>query len=283
MAFHNFLPGLLITLLATLLAIVFSSDTTQFTKYVPFTCSDSEVIRICNASLYIQLRRVTERQLASIYGVSPSRIISISSASRQDYLVTVPCSCKNINGNVGYFYDAIHNLRFLMGKLGGLKMKHALHDTLSDISSRLSSTAGGIQSMNINLIKNPSSINVDRVLFVPMGTFESEKPVIFSLEESEEATKSFAKTKKIGEGGYGCVYHGFLRGQEVAVKKMRSNKSHEFFAELKVYKKFEDQDPETALADVIDKNLRNSYPMEDAYKDTLVDEENEKSVNGKVD
>lgn len=43
--------------------------------------------------------------------------------------------------------------------------------------------------------------------------FESEKPVIFSLEEIEEATKRFAKTKKIGEGGYGCVYHGFLRGQ----------------------------------------------------------------------
>ncbi|KAJ6689072.1 hypothetical protein OIU85_005480 [Salix viminalis] len=93
--------------------------------------------------------------------------------------------------------------------------------------------------------------------------FESEKPVIFSLEESEEATKSFAKTKKIEEGGYGCVYHGFLRGQ--------------------VYKIFEDQDPETALADAIDKNLRNSYPMEDAYKDTLVDEENEQSVNDKVD
>ncbi|KAI9390495.1 hypothetical protein POPTR_008G187500v4 [Populus trichocarpa] len=186
------------------------------------------------------------------------------------------------------------------------------HDTLSDISTRLSSTVGGIQSMNINLIKNPSSINVDWVLFVPMdskpasgkgsgrghkwiiivgilssltalsiitlvilllrrkgcrqnseedlkpvpksmstnrafslqslykgsnedGTaFESEKPVVFSLEEIEEATKSFDKTKKIGEGGYGCVYHGLLRGQEVAVKKMRSNKSHEFFAELKV-------------------------------------------------
>jgi LysM repeat protein len=44
------------------------------------------------------------------------------------------------------------------------------HDTLSDISTRLSSTVGGIQSMNINLIKNPSSINVDWVLFVPMDS-----------------------------------------------------------------------------------------------------------------
>jgi hypothetical protein len=33
-----------------------------------------------------------------------------------------------------------------------------------------------------------------------------------------------------------------------------------------MHKIFEDKDPETALADVIDKNLRNSYPMEDVYK-----------------
>ncbi|KAF9677880.1 hypothetical protein SADUNF_Sadunf08G0153700 [Salix dunnii] len=509
MAIHNFLPGLLITLLATLVAIVFSSDdSTNSQNMYPFTCSDSEDIRICNASLYhTNYDGLKKEQLASIYGVSPSQIISISSASRQDYLVTVPCSCKNISGTIGYFYDAIHNVsqgemffnvsaqifngqawwvedearlfnpgyNFSMHLLCGCtRIKSQivvtytvqLHDTLSDISSRLSSTVGGIQSMNINLIKNPSSINVDWVLFVPMGSipasrkgsggrktwiiiisilsaltalsiitlvilllrrngcrqnseedskpvsksmstnrafslqnlykesnedgtaFESEKPVIFSIEEIEEATKNFDKTKKIGEGGYGCVYHGLLRGQEVAVKKMRSNKSHEFFAELKVlckihhinvvellgyaggddhfyltyeyvrngslsdhlhdpflkdfglaklvertsdedliatrlvgtpgylppesvkelqvtsktdvfafgvvlaelitgqraisrdngesnkmkslitvvYKIFEDQDPETALADVIDKNLRNSYPMEDVYK-----------------
>ncbi|KAJ6689073.1 hypothetical protein OIU85_005481 [Salix viminalis] len=213
MAFHNFLPGLLITLLATLLAIVFSSDDyTNSQNMYPFTCSDSEVIRICNASLYhTNYDGLQKEQLASIYGVSPSRIISISSASRQDYLVTVPCSCKNINGTVGYFYDAIHNVsqgemffnvsaRIFNGQAwwvedearlfnpgynssmhllcGCTRSKSQivvtytvqLHDTLSDISSRLSSTVGGIQSMNINLIKNPSSINVDRVLFVPMGS-----------------------------------------------------------------------------------------------------------------
>ncbi|XP_077253554.1 lysM domain receptor-like kinase 3 [Tasmannia lanceolata] len=67
-----------------------------------------------------------------------------------------------------------------------------------------------------------------------MTAFESERPVVFSLEEIEEATGNFDKTRIIGEGGYGSVYFGMLREQEVAIKKMKSNKCKEFFAELKV-------------------------------------------------
>ncbi|GMI75019.1 LysM-containing receptor-like kinase 3 [Hibiscus trionum] len=64
--------------------------------------------------------------------------------------------------------------------------------------------------------------------------FESEIPMIYSLREIEEATDNFDATKKIGSGGYGHVYHGILGSKEVAIKKMKSNKSKEFFAELKV-------------------------------------------------
>ncbi|KAH7686199.1 Non-specific serine/threonine protein kinase protein [Dioscorea alata] len=64
--------------------------------------------------------------------------------------------------------------------------------------------------------------------------YESERPLIFSLEEIEEATANFDETRKIGSGGYGSVYFGMLGKQEVAVKKMKSSKSKEFFAELKV-------------------------------------------------
>ncbi|GKV22949.1 hypothetical protein SLEP1_g32753 [Rubroshorea leprosula] len=65
--------------------------------------------------------------------------------------------------------------------------------------------------------------------------FESERPVVYGLEEIEEATINFDESKKIGAGDYGSVYYGILTtGQEVAIKKMRSNKPKKFFAELKV-------------------------------------------------
>ncbi|KAI3467567.1 hypothetical protein Pfo_024230 [Paulownia fortunei] len=67
-----------------------------------------------------------------------------------------------------------------------------------------------------------------------MTVFESEKPTSYSIEEIAEATSDFDETRKIGQGGYGSVYYGVIEEQEVAIKKMRSNKSKEFLAELKV-------------------------------------------------
>ncbi|KAI7727613.1 hypothetical protein M8C21_021184, partial [Ambrosia artemisiifolia] len=66
------------------------------------------------------------------------------------------------------------------------------------------------------------------------SNIESEKPVIISLEEIEQATNDFDEARKIGEGGHGSVYFGIIRQREAAIKKMRSSKSKEFFAELKV-------------------------------------------------
>ncbi|XP_045812826.1 lysM domain receptor-like kinase 3 [Trifolium pratense] len=63
--------------------------------------------------------------------------------------------------------------------------------------------------------------------------FESERPVIYDFEEIEVATNNFDETRRIGVGGYGTVYFGMLEDKEVAVKKMKSTKSKEFYAELK--------------------------------------------------
>ncbi|XP_062208452.1 lysM domain receptor-like kinase 3 [Phragmites australis] len=64
--------------------------------------------------------------------------------------------------------------------------------------------------------------------------FQTERPVIFSLKTVGDATANFDEKRKIGEGGYGSVYLGFIGAHEIAVKKMKASKSKEFFAELKV-------------------------------------------------
>lgn len=47
----------------------------------------------------------------------------------------------------------------------------------------------------------------------------------FSFWEIEEATKNFDPSRKIGEGGYGNIYKGFLRHTMVAIKILHSDSS----------------------------------------------------------
>nr|POE53673.1 hypothetical protein CFP56_36836 [Quercus suber] len=89
-------------------------------------------------------------------------------------------------------------------------------DTLLSIASLLSSDVTGIQSLNQEMVLNPSNIGLGWVLFVPLENNpkkDSERPVLFSPEEIEEATSFFNESRKIGEGGYGSVYFGILGGK----------------------------------------------------------------------
>lgn len=60
----------------------------------------------------------------------------------------------------------------------------------------------------------------------------------FSLAEIEKATEKFSLKKVLGEGGFGCVYHGIMQdGSEVAVKlltKGNQNGDREFIAEIEM-------------------------------------------------
>ncbi|KAL7244255.1 hypothetical protein ACSBR1_016482 [Camellia fascicularis] len=62
----------------------------------------------------------------------------------------------------------------------------------------------------------------------------TDKSVEFSYEELSKVTNDFSIANKIGQGGFGSVYYGKLRGEEVAIKKMDMQASKEFLAELKV-------------------------------------------------
>ncbi|KAL6011439.1 hypothetical protein ACLOJK_001887 [Asimina triloba] len=302
-------------------------------------------------------------EIAAYYSTNTSRITPISHGPNQDYLVSVPCTCGNVNGTAAYFYDTMYKVRegdslvniadwiynhqawkggsnsnatfsagnefpfhLFCGCLSGNNHLQPVvtytvqqRDTLASIADLLSSSSIGILQLNARLDKSPGFIDVGWVLFVPMEkkgraigkkgmginkmiaiivvlaasvallaaglvvavvlmrrkrlrryriqktktmgktmtannnmvalhnqyfqkegliidvpAFESERPLTFSLEQIEEATANFDETRKIGEGGYGRVYLGNLARKEVAIKKMKSSKSKEFFVELKV-------------------------------------------------
>jgi predicted RNase H-like nuclease (RuvC/YqgF family) len=67
----------------------------------------------------------------------------------------------------------------------------------------------------------------------------------FSFAEIKEATDNFNPSLKIGEGGYGIVYKGFLRHNEVAIKVWDSNSRqgsmefrHEVFRLERIFSSF---------------------------------------------
>ncbi|RDX80786.1 LysM domain receptor-like kinase 3, partial [Mucuna pruriens] len=350
-----------LTLLLSLLLFLVTSCITVFSFHVsikstylePFKCSAK--ITTCNASLYHISYSHNIHDIANFYSVDPSQIKPITRGTNQDYLVTVPCSCRSINDLVGYFYDTSYKVNstdtfvdinnFIYSGQAwpvnrnlvpdedltihlpcGCSQKSdsqivvtytvQRNDTPTSIASMLNATLDGMVGMNQVLAQNPSFIDVTWVLYVPMELnglslsngkekkqkleiivgilvgvtllsiitliilivvlrrsranktakndpsavskrsianrtislknrdfhteytedatpFESERPVVYTLERIEDATNNFDETRKIGVGGYGSVYFGMLEEKEVAVKKMRSNKSKEFYAELK--------------------------------------------------
>ncbi|KAK2377413.1 lysM domain receptor kinase [Trifolium repens] len=61
-----------------------------------------------------------------------------------------------------------------------------------------------------------------------------DKSPEFSYKELANATDNFSLANKIGQGGFGEVYYGELRGKKTAIKKMKIQATREFLAELKV-------------------------------------------------
>ncbi|XP_058006460.1 uncharacterized protein LOC131181620 [Hevea brasiliensis] len=98
MASHILLPRLL-PLLATLLTQVFAAD-----FMYPFNCSAT--LKTCDSLLYHINKGLQQEQVAAFYNVNLTQITPIFRGDKQDYFVSVPCSCQNINDTTGYFYDA---------------------------------------------------------------------------------------------------------------------------------------------------------------------------------
>ncbi|KAL5783133.1 hypothetical protein ACOSP7_008162 [Xanthoceras sorbifolium] len=67
-----------------------------------------------------------------------------------------------------------------------------------------------------------------------VSSFSSEKSTVFLYREVCDATSNFSMSLKIGQGSYGSVFHGKLKGTDVAIKQMKNTKSKEFLAELNI-------------------------------------------------
>ncbi|KAJ3670958.1 hypothetical protein LUZ60_008384 [Juncus effusus] len=87
-------------------------------------------------------------------------------------------------------------------------------------------------------LKQPKRDANNQHIEIPNGmvaeAFDNEKPVVFSYQEILISTDSFSDPNLLGHGTYGSVYYGFLRDQEVAIKRMKATKTREFIAEMKV-------------------------------------------------
>ncbi|KAL8208250.1 hypothetical protein R6Q57_007662 [Mikania cordata] len=351
MASQNQVFFLLVIITSSSIHVILSIPQNQSHEY-PLACSKDS--KPCNSILY-QHNDLTANNISLLYSVDISHIQTVSLGDEQDHLVTVHCSCQNVNNTIAYFYDTLYSVKqndtffnvsdqFYSGQawaIGdeGTNFKantnatmHLLcgcsdhdsqvmvtytvepHDTLSDIASRLSAEVSEIESTNSGLIRKSGFIDAGWVLFVPMykngvpslklkkgkshkwliilailllvialllcvsiilmfmkrkiskqhdkenpkavsksisfskpasthtrkesiegiAGLDTERPLIYDFSEIAEATNNFNDSRKIGEGGYGSVYFGILGEKEVAIKKMRSNKSKEFLAELKV-------------------------------------------------
>lgn len=190
-----------------LLLIFFVKANTSEAQTDPLTCSDK--IRSCNALLY-QHNGFRADQVASLYSVNASQIEAISYPHRQDYLVSVNCSCQNVSGTLGYFYDVVYRPRnndilfevsrkFFSGQVwigqnatldprenktlylvcGCLDTDSQVvvtytvqtADTLSSIGALLSAEVDGIERLNTFVKKNPSFIQEGWLLYVPMEKY----------------------------------------------------------------------------------------------------------------
>ena len=195
---------LLPLLVASSFVSVFSFEVSIKRTYLePFKCSTN--MGTCNASLYHISNNLNIEEIASFYTVNSSQITPIMHGTKQDYLITVPCSCKNTINLTGYFYDTTYmvkpndtffdiNTLIYSGQawpINGTLFPGdnlTLHipcgcsesdsqivvtytvqrsDTTTAIANLLNATLGDMVSMNNVLAQNPSFIDVGWVLFVP--------------------------------------------------------------------------------------------------------------------
>ncbi|GFZ17434.1 leucine-rich repeat protein kinase family protein [Actinidia rufa] len=100
---------LLRVFLIVILSEVFFNVVISSTLMYPLTCSNK--VQACTSYLYHISRGHKLEQIASLYSVNTSQIKPITHGTKEDYLVSVPCTCQDVRGTSGYFYDTRYSVR----------------------------------------------------------------------------------------------------------------------------------------------------------------------------
>ncbi|WVZ23932.1 hypothetical protein V8G54_002476 [Vigna mungo] len=154
--------------LATSFVTVFSFQVSiKPTNLSPLSCSAK--ILTCNASLYHISHNLTIQQIASFYSVTSSHITPIKHGTKQDYLITVPCSCKHTSDLSGYFYDTTYKVR--------------PHETFVNISNLVFSG----QAWPVNGTLHPDE---NLAINLPCGCSESDSQIVVTYTVQPDDTST---------------------------------------------------------------------------------------------
>ncbi|CAK9142240.1 unnamed protein product [Ilex paraguariensis] len=104
--YHHLLLALLITIFTTVFPLNIGVKSSLM---YPLSCSDP--IQTCYSYLYHISKGLQLEEIASFYSVNISKIEPITHGIKQDYLVSVPCTCKEVNGTSMYFYDTPYTVQ----------------------------------------------------------------------------------------------------------------------------------------------------------------------------
>ncbi|KAK9207920.1 hypothetical protein WN944_000269 [Citrus x changshan-huyou] len=173
------------------------------------------------------------------------------------------CGCSESNDLVTYKVEAGDTLfticsRFkadvdMTGKLNGLDNPDLIH--AGDVI--FIPEQAGLQNLTlveiedkdpvVSTVKRSSKSRIHATVGILLAAFtitlftvafvfwrRSVKATVFSYNEVRDATSNFSTSLKIGQGSYGSVYLGKLRGKNAAIKQMKNTKSKEFLSELKI-------------------------------------------------
>nr|GEV16876.1 U-box domain-containing protein kinase family protein [Tanacetum cinerariifolium] len=158
---------------------------------------------------------------------------------------------KEENENIKKEYkEVVEELRMALEQKSYLQSQVSDFDhTVQELKQKMSSTIKLLQ----NYKKERDELQVERDdAFRRVEELRARQPdeassssvshlyIEFSFTEIKDATRNFDPSLKIGEGGYGSVFKGYLRHTEVAIKTMHSHNLHgtlEFQQEVNVLSK----------------------------------------------